>query len=142
MSQDVLNPEVLDQQCDDPRLSSLALLIAAGNTRSACAEELGVDVRTITRLRQSPWLRAQVNQILASARESATTRVKIIATTAVLELEKMAFHPDTHPRVKADILFKLLDLGMALPSLDSGLTDPEQIKEKDIARANLQTIWD
>jgi len=78
---------------------------------------------------------------LANAREAATARVKIIAPTALLELERMALDPDTNPRVKADILFKLLDLGMALPSLDSGLTDPEQIKEKDIARANLKTIW-
>lgn len=138
-----IDVETVDQQDDNPKLLSLAILVAAGNSRGAIAEELGISTRTLNRWRQLPWVRAQINQILSSARESAAARVRIIAPTALLELERMALDPDTNPRVKADILFKLLDLGMTLTtSLDSGLTDPEQIKQKDLERANLQTIWD
>jgi len=132
--------EIADQA--DAQLMTFAIMIASGNTREAISKEMGVSLRTLDRWRQTPFVRSQVNVIFSQTREAAISRIRILASKAVGQLEAIADDEKTPPKVRAEILFRMLDLSITLPSFDGGEINPDEIVRQDLARAALSTVWE
>jgi hypothetical protein len=87
-----------------------AQMLAIGRSGKAVAKELGIAAETVSRWRQEPLFRAQLNRCLCEGQELARQRLASMITRALDAIEEAFDGRDLKSRDKFIMGFKILEL--------------------------------
>jgi hypothetical protein len=115
------------------------LLVAAGQGNKQIGEAVGASEFTVSRWRQEPHFRAEVNGLLADARQAAVDRLHAMVASALEAMAAILADAKTPPRDRLACASKVLEL-CSLSGGVIGPTDPELVERQrahDVMMAEL-----
>ncbi len=97
-----------------------ALRIASGLSGVAIAEELGIADETVSRWRQLPAFREEIDAQLERHQEQAAERLLGLSTLALDVIKAVLENPETPPKERLSGAFKLLEMASRYSSKTTG----------------------